>query len=1339
MFKRAFISLLILCISSAVLAAEFSSTDINTGIAGSTTGVGVDGFDITASGADIWGTTDGLRFHYQEISGDFDIRARVSSIQNVNTWSKAGVALRESLAANSAHAMTVATPGNGFAFQYRTAEGGSSLHVSGGGTFYPFSWVRLVRIGQMVTSYKSVDPTADEWDFIGSISLSSTDPVYVGLVVTSHNNAVLCKAEFRNVDLHAYAPPVSGTGDGLSAHYFNSRNLSGAAALSRIDSKVDFNWTTGSPDAAINANNFSVRWSGQVQAQFSEEYTFYTTSDDGVRLWVNGNLIVDHWTDHSRTENRTYPIPLVAGQKYDLVMEFFENGGSAESRLMWASRSTLKEAIPQSQLYSTVIAPPTGTGSGLKGEYFAGREFGTKVLTRVDSSVDFSWGTGAPSPAVGSNDFAVRWTGLVEPKFTGQYTFYTVSDDGVRLWIDNQLIINNWTDHSSIENNGSIALSAGQKYAVRLEFYENSGDAVAKLLWSSVDQAQEVIPSSQLYPGLGTGLFAEYYDNDDLTNLKFTRVDPVIDFDWASGSPAASIEADTFSVRWTGKVEPLFSEAYTFFTLSNDGVRLWVNGQLVIDNWTDHATVEDASAPVILSAGTPVEIKMEFKESSGDAVVKLLWSSANQQKQVISSTQLLPNGGILVDIPVTSAVSPAFIEGTCWSPTQQTFSIDGNGASVTLLANTRFFSNLPLDPNLPTTISFAHSETGVAASGSILWVPTDIAGKTFSNNQLLLRKGDSLLLSVSGVGNEPIEIDANGDGITEYTGLSGDNFQYQFQTPGIFIVTGIKNGTLAGNVLVKVVDVNLEKPIACAVGFNRRKHVIVTPTQLRPEVIFDSSDSSLLDVQPLGFAVDSIDGEVAAISLRAKRRGTPVLISRLGNGTGPIVAHREVDEFTTTKETLIGGTFNAEDGLGGAELLIHPFVPNIRFEFIMFAHTATFEDGSTTLSVNTSDIDPETGDPYFETLFDPISNEIVGRYTVKMHLPEGETKYCFTSAAYQSSSDEQEVEAKANNNGDPCIARCNKLNFCKDGEQATLSIILTKRKEGGGPHEVTISGPEGSVTPRIIGNKIFNCAGTAGAAQEYNVTPEGVLPGKFDVKVGKATFKGCIEVHDVQVVLNFRNRGIWTQQEVGGIGYIKRDGVAMHCGPDLGVVPFVNEEFKNVEESSGKVCAGDRDAYKWHRDRTVRRYLYKPNERAPKTIFTSRTMTARPDEPFVPAEGNDDTSAGDIGADDGDPDLKAMIYFGDCPNLATNEDDIVEPDNDLRNAPVSSVVALRFTAVEWVTKGGVRVSNILQWHSYITIRKDGDGWVRKGINEIEEGAGKTTFDRAEATKVRDTP
>jgi len=940
MAYRAF-SLFFLLVSACAFSGEFTSSDINTGLAGSTVSVGADGFDITGSGADVWNQSDSFRFHYQQISGDFDIRCRVQSVQNVDQWSKAGLMVRQSLAADSVHAMTVATPGNGFAFQYRGVEGGSSSHVAGGGTFYPFSWVRLIRIGQTVSGYKSVDPTADEWDLIGSTSLTTTDPVYVGLCVTAHNNSALCKAEFRNVDLHAYVPPVSGMGDGLAARYFNSRDLSGVPALSRVESQVDFNWELGSPDAAVNADNFSVRWSGQVQAQFSEEYTFYTASDDGVRLWVNGNLAVDFWTDHGHTENRSYPVSLIAGQKYDIVAEFYENGGYAEVRLQWSSRSTFKQAIPQSQLYSTGTPTPiAGSGVGLKGDYFTGREFGTRVLTRVDSTVNFDWGSGSPAPEVGSNDFAVRWTGLVEPLYTGQYTFHTVSDDGVRLWIDNQLIINNWTEHGATENSGTIALTAGKKYAVRMEFYENGGDAVAKLLWSSAVQAKEVIPTSQLYPGQGTGLFAQYFDNQDLTAPKLSRVDNAINFDWVYGSPDPLIAPDTFSVRWTGKVEPLYSESYTFYTVSDDGVRLWVNGQLVIDNWTDHSATENASAAVQLSAGQPVDIKMEFYENGGDAVAKLSWSSTRQAKQIIPATQLQPNGGMLVNFPVASTVSPAFIEGSCWSPTGQTFTINGTGAPVTMLADKRFFANLSLDPGMAVGVSFTHSIAGVSQSGSVIWTPTDIKDKDFSQHQVLLRKGDALLLTANGT-NEALSIDANGDGITDFTGIAGDRFTYQFNSAGSFIADAKLNNISVGNILINVMEVNLIDPIACEIGFQRPKLVPVSPTALVSSITFTSANDSDLDVNS-----NTITSQGASILLRAKNRGTPILIARLGSAHGPIISFKEIDEFTISSGLSNGYVIHRDEfgfGHGVFTLRMEPKLSYVTLRIEFFVPTMTID------------------------------------------------------------------------------------------------------------------------------------------------------------------------------------------------------------------------------------------------------------------------------------------------------------------------------------------------------------------------------------------------------------
>ncbi|HYF48717.1 MAG TPA: PKD domain-containing protein [Planctomycetota bacterium] len=139
-------------------------------------------------------------------------------------------------------------------------------------------------------------------------------------------------------------------------------------------------------------------------------------------------------------------------------------------------------------------------GTGLTGTYFNNSDFTAQVLTRIDPKVDFNWGGGSPATSIGADTFSVRWTGQIMPRYTETYRFYTVSDDGVRLWINNQLVVNNWTLHAPKEDSGTIALTAGQKYTIRMEFFENGGGAVARLLWSSARQVKEAVPTSQLFP-----------------------------------------------------------------------------------------------------------------------------------------------------------------------------------------------------------------------------------------------------------------------------------------------------------------------------------------------------------------------------------------------------------------------------------------------------------------------------------------------------------------------------------------------------------------------------------------------------------------------------------------------------------------------------------------------------------------------------------------------------------------------------------------------------------------------------------------------------------------------
>lgn len=166
---------------------------------------------------------------------------------------------------------------------------------------------------------------------------------------------------------------ISAASDGLTGQYWNYNVVTNgynfptsttSPNLSRIDPTVNFSWSRSSPDATINNDNYAVRWQGEVQAIESGIHLFSTQSDDGVRLWVNDELIIDNWTRHGPRWDRGDPITLTADQRYSIKMEFFENTGGAVAKLHWQTPSNdTRRVIPQSQLYSTGSGPGPATCS----------------------------------------------------------------------------------------------------------------------------------------------------------------------------------------------------------------------------------------------------------------------------------------------------------------------------------------------------------------------------------------------------------------------------------------------------------------------------------------------------------------------------------------------------------------------------------------------------------------------------------------------------------------------------------------------------------------------------------------------------------------------------------------------------------------------------------------------------------------------------------------------------------------------------------------------------------------------------------------------------------------
>ena len=247
-----------------------------------------------------------------------------------------------------------------------------------------------------------------------------------------------------------------------------------------------------------------------------------------------------------------------------------------------------------------------------KAQYYNNRTLsGSSVLTRDEEAINYDWGDGSPDSRVDVDDFSARWTRTIYFGTPGTYRFTATMDDGMRVWLDDTLIIDSWTDSQVHSLSSDVFLSAGD-HTLKVEYYEAGGKAVAKFSWA-LTQAPPPEPIAR-WRGV-------YYNNQYLSGAPaLVRDDNEINFDWQLGSPWPTIPNDRFSVRWTRNLT-LNPGRYRFSTTVDDGVRLWVNGVLIIDQWHDNQDVTYTADTLV--AGGLVPVVMEYYENGGAALAKL--------------------------------------------------------------------------------------------------------------------------------------------------------------------------------------------------------------------------------------------------------------------------------------------------------------------------------------------------------------------------------------------------------------------------------------------------------------------------------------------------------------------------------------------------------------------------------------------------------------------------------------------------------------------------------------------------------------------------------------------
>ncbi len=662
-------------------------------------------------------------------------------------------------------------------------------------------------------------------------------------------------ATFRVTDI-----PTGSTG--VTAEYFNYNYSNSGGRTDTTDlnvsrfftlkgnnkeAQVNTNFGNGSPGiAGVGNDNFAIRYTGSIYPPTTDAYYFYLTGDDGIRLWINGTLVINKWITQGPTEYATAALNLTGGTPVDFKVEYFEAGGGATVSLGWKSSTIAKQIIPATS-YVVSAGDPTITPSTIQfkptvipASCYDGEVTAAFSIDRLDSAtiddtgvvrlfspvagpiqvkgyagdhqaqatanvvVDVRDVSAAPANAVTAlaqattgSDVAtyiypyegtvfplsmqapvIQWSdggqaasavevGLrypatgtavfnyrlvisessppraVIPQLLWEYfgrtakgkdaaitlqrvvggsprnvisrtirfataplrgrIYYTeyprggsgaeimaadpgstsgavrafasadgcpvchsMSANGTRFATADRSFSTNFGGLASVAADGSLSplsdMPTDAAYKANANDWRGFAWApivpdgslllAANNIWGNARQSVVGIDSSRVVnvdagyysQGSGIGLRAEYYNNTTFTGNPFIRHDPAVDFNWNNTAPAPSIANDNFSVRWVGKLQPLFTENVTFSVTTEVGVTVRVGGVVVIDaSGADAASSTYSSAAVALQAGSLYDIVVQATEGAGSsASLALSWSGLRTSSGRIPTTQLYP-------------------------------------------------------------------------------------------------------------------------------------------------------------------------------------------------------------------------------------------------------------------------------------------------------------------------------------------------------------------------------------------------------------------------------------------------------------------------------------------------------------------------------------------------------------------------------------------------------------------------------------------------------------------------------------------------------------------------
>ncbi|ROR27510.1 glycosyl hydrolase family 2 [Mobilisporobacter senegalensis] len=264
------------------------------------------------------------------------------------------------------------------------------------------------------------------------------------------------------------------------------------------------NLATVLKEQAGQSNHVGIRWSGKLVVPETGYYTFYTFTDDGSKLWIDGNVIIDYWKVSWEEEQTSEKIYLEQGEEYDFRFDYMQYTGGQCATLSWSNDVSIstKTIIPQEAFYQpdpVVVEPePLKTEyNGLQGEYYrlapsgtTGKmdviAFGELMTTCVDDNIYYNSMENILLEQTGVKDKAgVRWTANLVAPADGYYTFHVYSDNGIKISLDGKQILSWWKNEwDKWQQSSEVYLNAGEAYPFKFDYFEWDGGSHVELLWS---------------------------------------------------------------------------------------------------------------------------------------------------------------------------------------------------------------------------------------------------------------------------------------------------------------------------------------------------------------------------------------------------------------------------------------------------------------------------------------------------------------------------------------------------------------------------------------------------------------------------------------------------------------------------------------------------------------------------------------------------------------------------------------------------------------------------------------------------------------------------------------